>query len=79
MKKIILSAMMAFAFLASTSAMAQETKKETSKAKTEVKSCCKKDAKGECAKKGKKKCTKKESAKNKSCCKKDAKDAEKKS
>lgn len=73
MKKMILSAMMAFAFLASTSVMAQETKKEAPKAKTEAKACCKKDAKGECTKEGKKECAKKEGAKDKSCCKKDAK------
>jgi hypothetical protein len=55
MKKKILSAMMAIAFMASTSVMAQEaTKKETTKAKTETKECSKKDAKGhkkDCCKK----------------------------
>lgn len=68
MKKMILSAMMAFAFLASTSVMAQTPQKEAPKAKTEVKKEMKECTKGE-----KKECSKKDGAKEKSCSKKDAK------
>lgn len=63
MRKIIMSAVLAIAFIASTSVMAQD-KKECTKAKTE---CCKKDAKKECSKDAKKECTKGE---KKECSKK---------
>jgi len=74
MKKLIMSAIMCIALVASTSVMAQDTtpKKECCKAKTE----CTKDKK-ECTK-DKKECTKdkKECTKNadkKACCSKDKK------
>lgn len=67
MKKLIMSAVLCIAFVASSSVMAQDTtpKKDTAKAKTE----CTKDKKE--ASKDKKECTK--DANKKSCCSKDKK------
>lgn len=82
MKKLIMSAVMCIALMASTTVLAQDaTPKKDTKAKTEctkkdgeAKSCCTKDKKAE-----KKECTKKDGEK-KSCCTKDKKttDAKKK-
>lgn len=67
MKKTILSAVMALAFIASTSVMAQEkTPTKAEKPKTETKSCCKDS--GKCKKNKSKSCCKKAKDKKDSKC-----------
>lgn len=61
MKKVIMSAVMAIALIASSSVMAKDSKKDAPKAKTEKAACTKE----------KKECT--EKAEKKSCCSKDKK------
>lgn len=61
MKKLMISAVMAFALMTSISVMAQDSKKSTSSSdKTKTEACCKKDAE-------KKECCKKD-AEKKECC-----------
>ncbi|MDD4514017.1 hypothetical protein [Massilibacteroides sp.] len=64
MKKLMISAIMAFALMTSVSVMAQDNKKKDADTKAKTEACCKKDA----DKKGDKKdCCKKEGDK-KACC-----------
>lgn len=64
MKKVIVSAIMAFALMTSISVMAQDDKKKDANTKAKTEACCKKDA-------DKKECCKKEGEKKACCSKKD--------
>lgn len=67
MKKVIVSAAMAFALMTSVSLMAQDNKKTDGDTKAKTETCCQKDA----AKKDKKECCKKDGEKKACCSKKD--------
>lgn len=67
MKKVIVSAIMAFALMTSISVMAQDDKKKDADTKAKTEACCQKDA----DKKDKKECCKKEGEKKACCSKKD--------
>lgn len=63
MKKVLVSAIMAFALMTSVSVMAQDNKKKDADTKAKTETCCKKDA-------DKKECCKKEGEKKECCSKK---------
>ncbi len=65
MKKLMISAIMAFALMTSVSVMAQDAKKKDAATKEKTEACCKKD--GEKKEGDKKECCKKEGEK-KACC-----------
>jgi hypothetical protein len=65
MKKLMISAIMAFALMTSVSVMAQDNKKKDGDTKAKTEACCQKDA----DKKGDKKaCCAKKDGEKKACC-----------